>query len=149
MVAIRCGGLRSIEANEFYGATLWRLYKGISAPYKSILKILLMQAYASEFPLVDMLGMNFKKSIYEGDGDLDLLDPYMMMLNKVEDFLKNAGDEDRLMLARRSFYFKVNEKMSAYKNNSEQNWRQKVLTGLIKKWGWSVTDVVGLDQKNE
>ena len=143
------GGLRSIEANEFYGATLWMLYKGISAPYKSILKILLMQAYASEFPQVDMLGMHFKKTIYEGDGGLDSLDPYMMMLNKVEDFLKNAGDEDRLMLARRSFYFKVNEKMSELASNSDKNWRQEVLASLIKRWGWSAMDVAGLDQQNE
>lgn len=143
------GGLRSIEANEFYGATLWMLYKGISAPYKSILKILLMQAYASEFPQVDMLGMRFKKTIYEGDGSLDSLDPYMMMLNKVEDFLKNAGDEDRLMLARRSFYFKVNEKMSELASNSDKNWRQEVLASLIKRWGWSAMDVAGLDQQNE
>ena len=143
------GGLRSIEANEFYGATLWMLYKGISSPYKSILKIILMQAYASEFPQVDMLGMNFKKSVYAGENDLDLLDPYIMMLNKVEDFLKNAGDEDRLTLARRSFYFKVNEKMSKHSNIDEHNWRQKVLAMLIKKWNWSAMDVVELDQKNE
>ena len=69
-----------------------------------------MQAYASEFPQVDMLGMHFKKTIYEGDGSLDSIDPYMMMLNKVEDFLKNAGDEDRLMLARRSFILKLMRK---------------------------------------
>ncbi len=143
------GGLRSIEASEFYGATLWLLYKGINAPYKSILKILLMQAYASEFPQVDMLGMHFKKSVYAGEDDLDLLDPYIMMLNKVEDFLKHAGDEERLMLARRSFYFKVNEKMSEHKNGDEQNWRQKVLTILFKRWGWNEFDVDLLDKKNE
>ena len=143
------GGLRSIEANEFYGATLWLLYKGISSPYKSILKILLMQAYASEFPQVDMLGMRFKKSVYEGESDLDILDPYMMMLNKVEDFLKNAGDEKRLMLARRSFYFKVNESMSEHRNKDQQNWRQKVLSLLIKRWEWSETEVVVLDQKEK
>lgn len=143
------GGLRSIEANEFYGATLWMLYKGISSPYKSILKILLMQAYASEFPQVEMLGMDFKKAIYKGDGEIDLLDPYMMMLCKVEDFLKNAGDEDRLMLARRSFYFKVNEKMSALAKGVPKNWRQEVLTSLIKKWDLTAMDVVELDQKNK
>lgn len=143
------GGLRSIEANEFYGATLWMLYKGIGAPYKSILKILLMQAYASEFPQVDMLGMHFKKSVYDGEDDLNLLDPYIMMLTKVEDFLKNAGDEDRLMLARRSFYFKVNEKMSEHENSDEQNWRQQVLAILIKRWDWTSVDVELLDKKNE
>ena len=143
------GGLRSIEANEFYGATLWLLYKGISAPYKSILKILLMQAYASEFPQVDMPGMHFKKSVYDGESDLDVLDPYIMMLNKVEDFLKNAGDEERLMLARRSFYFKVDEVMSEHQNSDEQNWRQKVLTILIKRWGWTLADVSVLDKKTD
>lgn len=143
------GGLRSIEASEFYGATLWMLYKGIGAPYKSILKILLMQAYASEFPHVEMLGMNFKKSIYAGDRDIDLLDPYMMMLNKLEDFLKNPGDEARLLLARRSFYFKVNEKMSENINSSKLSWRQEVLTKLIAKWNWGVVDVIELDQKEK
>lgn len=141
------GGLRTIEAGEFYGATLWLLYKGIGAPYKSILKILLMQAYASEFPQVDMLGMNFKKSVYDGETDLDLLDPYIMMLLKVEDFLKNVGDESRLMLARRSFYFKVDEKMSLLKKNDKTNWRQKVLAEMINRWGWSIADVVMLDKK--
>ena len=143
------GGLRTIEANEFYGATLWLLYKGISAPYKSILKILLMQAYASEFPHVDMLGMNFKKLVYDGEIDIDLLDPYMMMLTKVEDFLKNVGDENRLMLARRSFYFKVDEKMSIQHKDNNKNWRQQVLAELIKRWDWSIADVVMLDKKDE
>lgn len=143
------GGLRIIDANEFYGATLWLLYKGINAPYKSILKILLMQAYASEFPGIDMLGMHFKKSVYAGENDLDLLDPYIMMLNKVENFLNSAGDEERLMLARRSFYFKVNERMSEHKNTDKQNWRQQVLSMLIKRWGWSIMDVAVLDKKSE
>ncbi len=141
------GGLQMIGANEFYGATLWLLYKGISSPYKSILKILLMQAYASEFPHVDMLGMRFKQSVYEGEDELDILDPYIMMLNKVEDFLKNAGDEQRLQLARRSFYFKVNECMSKASDKSQQNWRQKVMQVLIRRWGWSRAEVVMLDQK--
>ncbi|MCW8901252.1 MAG: class I adenylate cyclase [Gammaproteobacteria bacterium] len=143
------GGLRSIEANEFYGATLWLLYKGINAPYKSILKILLMQSYASEFPHIDMLGMQFKKSVYEGDDDLDLLDPYTMMLNKVEDFLKNAGDENRLMLARRSFYFKVDEKLSEHKNDDEKSWRQLALLILVKNWGWNSGNIEELDKKDE
>ncbi len=142
------GGLRSIEANEFYGATLWMLYKGISSPYKSILKILLMQAYASEFPHVDMLGMQFKISVYAGEEELEKLDPYIMILNKVEDFLKNAGDENRLRLARRSFYFKVNERMSEIKNNETKNWRQIYLTKLIKKWAWSESEVEILDKKD-
>ena len=144
------GGLRSIEANEFYGATLWLLYKGISAPYKSILKILLMQAYASEFPHVEMLGSHFKMTVYNSDieDDIDLVDPYIMMLHKVEDFLKNSGDEERLNLARRSFYFKINERVSEYNKNTPKNWRQETMSRLVSLWGWSISDILNLDKKN-
>ena len=143
------GGLRTIEANEFYGATLWLLYKGINAPYKSILKILLMQSYASEFPQIDMLGMQFKQSVYDGNDDLDLIDPYVMMLNKVEDFLKHAGDEERLNLARRSFYFKVNERLSERDNDDENNWRQQLLINLIRRWNWTSLEIEALDKKDD
>ena len=33
------GGLGTLSANEYFGATLWQLYKGIDYPYKSLLKI--------------------------------------------------------------------------------------------------------------
>ena len=34
------GGLDRIPADEFFGAALWQVYKGISSPYKSVPKIL-------------------------------------------------------------------------------------------------------------
>jgi adenylate cyclase class 1 len=143
------GGLRTINANEFYGATLWLLYKGINSPYKSILKILLMQSYASEFPNINMLGMNFKISVYAGEDNLNLLDPYIMMLKKVEEFLAKEGSEERLLLVRRSFYIKVNEYMSQVININKQSWRQNVLSELIKEWGWSISDVAVIDERDK
>ncbi|MGV8837142.1 class I adenylate cyclase, partial [Cellvibrio sp.] len=41
------GGLPSIPANEFIGAGIWQLYKAIESPYKSVLKLLLLEVYAS------------------------------------------------------------------------------------------------------
>jgi len=143
------GGLRTVNANEFYGATLWLLYKGINSPYKSILKILLMQAYANEFPNIKMLGMNFKKSVYAGEDDINVLDPYIMILEKVEEFLGEEENEARLLLARRSFYIKVNEFMSQKKAQSGKNWRRKLLEKIIKGWGWNLSDIVLIDERNK
>ncbi|MCE3251020.1 MAG: adenylate cyclase [Cellvibrio sp.] len=41
------GGLPYIPANEFIGAGIWQLYKAIESPYKSVLKLLLLEVYAS------------------------------------------------------------------------------------------------------
>jgi len=143
------GGLRTVNANEFYGATLWLLYKGINSPYKSILKILLMQAYANEFPNINMLGMNFKKSVYAGEDDIDVLDPYIMILEKVESFLDKEENKARLLLARRSFYIKVNEFMSQKKPHNSKNWRRNLLEKIIKTWGWNISDIVLIDERNK
>lgn len=41
------GGLPGIPTNEFIGAGIWQLYKAIESPYKSVLKLLLLEVYAS------------------------------------------------------------------------------------------------------
>ncbi|MFO8025086.1 class I adenylate cyclase [Thiohalophilus sp.] len=143
------GGLAAIRAEEFYGASLWLLYKGINAPYKSILKTLLMEAYASEFPGIDLLCVEFKRQIYqEQDPDIDALDPYRMMLHKVEAYLSTQESPQRLDLARRSFYFKVNEKLSD-PDAVGTPWRREQLTRLVEQWGWPHGKVLRLDRRDE
>lgn len=40
------GGLSSLSAEEYFGASLWQLYKSIDSPYKAVLKTLLLEAYS-------------------------------------------------------------------------------------------------------
>ncbi len=39
-------GLSSLSAEEYFGASLWQLYKSIDSPYKAVLKTLLLEAYS-------------------------------------------------------------------------------------------------------
>ena len=143
------GGLAHINADEFYGATLWLLYKGINSPYKSILKILLMEAYASEYPHIDLLGVRFKKAIYEGEDNINSLDPYLMMMDKVEEYLVEYNQDNRLDLARRSFYFKIGEPLSHNNSSKKNGWRRELLSGLTRQWGWSSGQILKLDARDE
>lgn len=141
------GGLNRIPAEEFYGATLWLLYKGIHSPYKSVIKTLLMEAYASEYPDIDLLSTRFKRAIYQGENEINKLDPYLMMLHKVEEYLQRKNDPERLELIRRSFYLKVNEKLSSTSPN-EDNWRRQILGELVQAWGWTNSQLFILDGKD-
>ena len=69
------GHLAHIPVGEFIGAGMWQLFKGIESPYKSVLKLLLTEVYASEHPRVHCLSLRFKHAVYANHLDLDELDP--------------------------------------------------------------------------
>ncbi|MCF6236528.1 MAG: class I adenylate cyclase [Gammaproteobacteria bacterium] len=145
---IDLGGVNSIPSEEFFGATLWQLYKGIDSPYKSVLKILLMETYASEYPNIDLLSVRFKNAIYNGVIQLDELDPYVILINKIEEYLSQRGEKERLQLARRCFYFKANEQLSRTTPSKQESWRYQLLHNLVTAWGWTPQEIKTLDERN-
>ncbi|MGD8939736.1 MAG: class I adenylate cyclase [Gammaproteobacteria bacterium] len=142
------GGLASIPAEEFFGAALWQVYKGIDSPYKSVLKILLMETYASAYPNIDLLSSHFKRIVYEGVIDLNRLDPYAILMNRLEQYLLQQGSQKRLELVRRCFYFKVNVPLSKAEKQKD-NWRRDMLWAMVVKWEWGDEQLAMLDARDE
>jgi adenylate cyclase class 1 len=141
------GGLAEIPAEEYFGAALWQVYKGIDSPYKSVLKMMLMEAYASEYPYSDLLSMRFKRAIYDGVADLNLLDPYTILLEKLELYLKQRNEPERLDLVRRCFYFKVDLALSRQTKRSA-NWRSERMRDLCTLWQWPEGYIEMLDDRS-
>jgi len=142
------GGLATVPAEEFYGATLWLLYKGIDSPYKSVLKILLMEVYAAEYPRLKLLANEFKQRVYEDDCDIDEVDPYLMMLRRVEAYLEARGEDERLDLVRRCFYLKVGVPLGDERAHGEP-WRRELLGRLCAAWRWHPSRLQLLDSRGE
>jgi adenylate cyclase class 1 len=139
------GGLANIPASEFFGATLWQLYKGISSPHKSLLKILLLEAYASEFPNIQLISQIQKQAIHTGEMDPETLDPYRLMMEKVEDYLAHCRDPERLELAHRSFYIKTNQRLSKGGDAAGPS----ALWDLTRRWGWDHAHLETLDARDQ
>ncbi len=151
--SLNFGAINNIPAEEFYGATLWHIYKGIDSPYKSILKLLLMECYAGEYPDIDLLSMRFKRMVYhsvlaQDKLNIDTVDPYIMMLDKITEHLRNNEDSmNRLELARQCLYLKVNESLTRLKASSAHEWRQNIMLKLVRSWHWKHTKLVSLDRR--
>ena len=139
------GGLPSIPANEFIGAGIWQLYKAIESPYKSVLKLLLLEVYASKENTdgdttsdnvidTEPLALSFKRAIYAQDPDADALDPYVMVYRRIEHYLQKHNQEQRLDLVRRCFYFKVNKPLSRTSRQPNKSWQRKLLEELVNSW---------------
>jgi adenylate cyclase class 1 len=102
------GGLAPVPANEFLGATQWHIYKALHSPYKSLLKLSLMECYASEYPHVDWLCSELKRAVYEGELTGPRTDPYVLLYLRLEAYLLKSQSHEKLALIRRFFYRKVN-----------------------------------------
>ncbi len=140
------GGLSEIPAEEYFGAALWQVYKGIDSPYKSVLKMLLMEAYAAEYPKSDLLSIRFKRAIYAGITDLDSLDPYTILVEKLQQYLSQNNAHERLDLMRRCFYFKVDIALSR-QSRMDQNWRWERMHELTSLWKWPEGYIEYLDDR--
>ena len=143
------GHMAHIPAGEFIGAGLWQLYKGIDSPYKSVLKLLLTEVYASEHPQVQCLSLRFKQAVFSNQLDLDEFDPYLMVYRRIEEYLLGRDEPQRLELVRRAFYLKVNKKLSGPARLRSQGWQRQVLEKLVAEWGWDERQLMLLDSRSQ
>lgn len=141
------GNVAQVPAEEFFGAALWQLFKSIDSPYKSVLKLLLMELYTSQYPNIELLCHRFKQDIYSGETSLDRLDPYIMLYRRIEEYFQKISDLDRLDFARRCFYFKVNERLSTPDNPRYTNWRRELMRSITESWGWGGVYLEMLDAR--
>lgn len=139
------GGLSALSAEEYFGASLWQLYKSIDSPYKAVLKTLLLEAYSWEYPDTQLLAMEIKQRLHAGEIVAFGLDAYCMMLDRVTRYLTQINDMTRLDLARRCFYLKVCEKLSRVR--ACVGWRREILSQLVHDWGWSEERLAILDNR--
>lgn len=136
---INLGSVADIPADEFLGAALWHLYKGIDSPYKSIMKLMLMEAYASEYPQIKQLSSVFKAHMFHDEKLLpNRVDPYLLMLEKLSNYLLEQKSEERLELLRQCFYLKVNYQVSSKKHKASAQWRYEQMKEMTEAWHWDL-----------
>ncbi len=140
------GGLHTVPANEFTGAGIWQLYKAIDSPYKSVLKLLLFELYAGEIPAALPASAGFKQAVYAGVTDIDELDPYLMVYRRIENWLLQSGQTERLELARRCLYFKAGVRLSL-PHGAEPAWQRELMERLVTAWGWNPAKLALLDSR--
>lgn len=141
------GAVPTIPEEEFLGAGVWQLYKGIDSPWKSLLKLLLIECYARD-QRGGLLSLAFKAAIYEGETDPDRLDPYVLLYERLERWLLAVNAGDRLDLVRRALYFKAGLPLSRAEAAGER-WRGQLLQRLVSAWGWDESALRSLDNRQQ
>ncbi|MFC3139890.1 class I adenylate cyclase [Shewanella submarina] len=127
------GDVHQQLAGEYLGAALWQLYKGLGAPHKALLKVVLLEAYASGEAHQELLTDLLWKRTCEGDFSAGN-DPYCILYELIESYLTKLGDDRRLELVRRCFYLKCGVRLTAREQSID--WRFYKLRSMVEAWGW-------------
>ena len=143
---IDLGGIDSLPAEEYFGAALWQLYKGIDSPFKAVLKILLLESYAQHYPNTQLICHRAKQAWMDGSSDPMVFDSYYLSLQAITEYLQAIGDTQRLEIARRCFYLKSRLHLS--RAQGQHDWRSLVMHRLVREWGWSQKKLAMLDSRN-
>ncbi len=133
---IDLGGLDTVPVEEFISATLWHIYKAIYSPHKSLLKLLLMESYASEFPQPKWLCSELKQAIYQGQFLINDLDPYFLIYRKVEKYLQKTNAKKRVNLVRKCLYLKIMEPSEKFTDLQTHHIRKAFVENIARRWEW-------------
>ena len=136
------GDVSQIPACEYFGASLWQLYKGLDKPHKALLKVLLLESYAAQYPNTEFISEKVWQHTIEGDFS-SANDSYFLLYESIENYLIAQDDPRRLEIARRCFYLKCGVRLS--EPEQAQDWRYHKLNNLVESWQWSKSLLETLD----
>lgn len=139
------GGITRIPSSEYVVNGIEQLSYSFQTPYETCIRQLVTEIYISEQPDTSLLSRQYKEAVYNDNLDLDAIDPYVMVYRRIEAYLQNRQETNRLELIRRCFYYQVGKQLSQYNRNP--TWQRKFLEKLVENWNWSRDKLKELDTR--
>lgn len=136
---IDTGNLIHIPHEEFLGGGLWQLNKGIQSPFKSILKLGLLMAYADNEGNQSLLAESLRILVQKSPQLTINFDPYCEMMNFILFYFQRLENKEQLRLLQVCFFTKVNQKVSRWMDSQKtpDNPHGKLMLKYVGQWGWT------------
>lgn len=134
---IDVGNVDDISHGEFFGGSIWALIKSFKSPFKTLMKMGLLETYMFSHTKSNLLCHEIKKNVFAGKPYLDN-DPYLLLFKRVQDYFKNSKSDVEINALRTAFYLKVGTQISAndLKEGSGEE-KKSILLNMIKEWEWN------------
>lgn len=140
------GPVEEISLEEYISNSLWYINKALTSPYKTALKLVLMESYLSQYPDVKPLSDDYKSFVHNLLDNATVIDAYLLMHRKVEEYLILNDQMDRLEFVRRCLYHKIQGR--GHTNKLRNSMIRNIVDQLVKEWQWSDGKRQLFDQKS-
>ncbi|MBN1500621.1 MAG: class I adenylate cyclase [Spirochaetes bacterium] len=143
------GNLYKISKEEFVGAALFQIIKSLGNPFKSILKLGVLEKYLFQPENVPLISHKIKHFVQNNKITNTVLDSYLMMFKEVYDYyFETIGKNEILNVLKMNLYLKINPQLSKYSaitNSKNIPYRVEEMFKYCKKWEWSKHNIQDLD----
>ena len=142
---IDMGNVDDISQGEYFGGAIWALIKSLKSPFKTLMKMGILEDYMFGNTKSNLLCHQVKDKYFNDTPYLDI-DPYLIMFERVQQFFKETKDEEALDALRHAFYLKVGTKIEPDEfEKGSKIWRKSTLIKMLKEWGWDVKKLESLN----
>ncbi len=136
---IDLGDIHAIPTGEFFGASIWQMFKILKSPFKSILKMALLEKYVCEYGKKPLL-CNIYKAEWMNSG-INLKpaqnDAYYILVDNLLNYFEAAEDKESASLLLTCFFLKLGISKPADLDHTIFGLRKILLEHCMEKWGWS------------
>jgi adenylate cyclase, class 1 len=133
---IDMGNVDDISQGEYFGGAIWALIKSLKSPFKTLMKMGILEDYMFGNTKSNLLCHQVKDKYINDTPYLDI-DPYLIMFERVQQFFKETKDEEALDALRHAFYLKVGTQIKPDEfGKGSKIWRKSTLIKMLKEWGW-------------
>ena len=133
---INLGDIHGIPSGEYFGASIWHMYKLLKSPFKSVIKMALLEKFINQYGQQQLL-CNKIKDIWINSGNqlkLTSCDPYYILINELIKYYKSIKDIKTVNLIQICFFLKVRISKKSDFVNTLFGIREQFINKLIKEW---------------
>jgi adenylate cyclase class 1 len=133
---IDLGNVHTIALKEFFGAALWQINKAMDSPFKSVLKMAMLESFISAEGEMTLLCDELKKSVINPEAGLTA-DPYLVLINHLFGYYTKKKKPDVVELLRKCLYNKVHIKLLSDTESKEKlSYKETIMLSYVKDWKW-------------
>lgn len=132
------GDIHAIPVNEFFGASIWQMFKWLKSPFKSVIKMALLEKYIHAYGKEPLLCNQYKNEWMNSGTHLKLAqnDSYIILLKHLIDYYHQNNDTQSVNLLLTCFFLKLEISKQGEIDNTVFGLRKILLEKCMGSWGW-------------
>ncbi len=145
------GDIHAIPVNEYLGASIWQMFKWLKSPFKSVIKMGLLEKYIHGYGKEPLL-CNLYKDRWMNSGSYmrqSENDSYIILLNHLMQYYESVGDKQAIGLLLTCFFLKLGIAKERAADLTVFGLRKVMLEGCLQQWNWNMEKVVELGRFRE
>jgi adenylate cyclase class 1 len=135
------GDIHAIPVNEYFGASIWQMFKWLKSPFKSVIKMALLEKYIHAYGKEPLLCNQYKNEWMNSSSHLKFAqnDSYIILLKHLIDYYRQTNDLPSVNLVLTCFFLKLEISKQGEIDNTIFGLRKILLEKCLENWGWDKT----------